>query len=272
MKLGQNWRDALVINKRLVGKLYRRRIRSLDLLNLNADFNRWAERNAPKKVFKDRGAGRWEYPDGSLVRMHAFVNAEASGSAGIDFFEFGVFEGRSLNIFARLNDLPDTRFYGFDSFEGLPEYWSFALGGLKRDAFSLNGKAPELSDSRIQLIKGLFQHTLVDFLAGYKAKKNLVIHMDADLYSSTLYCLATLDPVLDGAIVIFAAFDNLSHEYSAFQDYVRSFRRSYEVIARYGYYKKVVVRFGPSAQMQTGDSPNRPAEQRDAWLQPVPSV
>ena len=95
--------------------------------------------------------------------------------------------------------------------------------------------APPLT--RIQLIKALFQHTLVDFLAGYKAKKNLVIHMDADLYSSTLYCLATLDPVLDGTIVIFAVFDNLSHEYSAFQDYVRSFRRSYEVIARYGYYK-----------------------------------
>ena len=74
--------------------------------------------------------------------------------------------------------------------------------------------------TRIQLIKALFQHTLVDFLAGYKVKKNLVIHMDADLYSSTLYCLATLDPVLDGTIVIFAVFDNLSHEYSAFQDYV----------------------------------------------------
>ncbi len=245
MKLGPNWRDALVVNKRLVGTLYRTRIRSFDLLNLNADFNRWAERNAPKKVFKDDGAGRWDYPDGSLVRMHSFVNAEAIGSAGVDYLEFGVFEGRSLNIFARLNDLPDTRFFGFDSFEGLPEELSFTLGGLKRGAFSLSGKPPELSDSRIQLIKGLFQHTLVEFLDGYKAKKKLVIHMDAGLYSSTLYCLATLDPVLDGAIVIFAVFDRLSHEYSAFQDYVRSFRRSYEVIARYGYYKKIVVRFGP---------------------------
>jgi len=37
--------------------------------------------------------------------------------------EFGVWQGESTRFFAGLNRSPSSRFYGFDSFEGLPEDW-----------------------------------------------------------------------------------------------------------------------------------------------------
>lgn len=49
--------------------------------------------------------------------------------------EFGVYKGDSMREFLRLNDSPNSLFYGFDSFEGLPEIWR----GTSVEHFSTGG-------------------------------------------------------------------------------------------------------------------------------------
>lgn len=237
------------INKKLIaGKIYPRSLKWLRLLNLNAEFLEWARNNEPKTVFENTDRMKWNYSE-NVVSMYTYINNVLLKNVAIDYIEFGVFEfeGRTLQIWSKINEKTGSRFFGFDSFEGLPEDWSFAIGpGIKKGTFSLQGTIPDLRDNRIKLIKGLFQETLRDFKENYQKMNPLVVHMDADLYSSTLFCLTVLDDIIEDSVVIFDEFSNLPHEYSAFRNYLAAYRREYEVIARCGYFQQIAVRIGKS--------------------------
>src|SRR5262249_49731600 len=98
--------------------------------------------------------------------------------------------------------------------------------------FDVGGQIPRTNDNRVQFVKGLFQDTLPGFLEHFEPTNPLVIHNDSDLYSSTLYLLAKLDPFLEpGSILLFDEFWSSSHEFQAFYDYERSFRRKYRLLA-----------------------------------------
>ena len=109
----------------------------------------------------------------------------------IDYLEFGVGKGNSMKWWLENNNSESSRFFGFDTFEGLPEDWDFMPSGT----FSTGGKAPSFEDPRVRFHKGLFQESLRPFLQDYQAKNRQVIHLDADLYSSTLYVLCTSSPI-----------------------------------------------------------------------------
>jgi len=100
------------------------------------------------------------------------------------FLEFGVLGGYSLKYLAECR--PDRRFYGFDTFEGIPENWGefYPKGHGKQDHI------PQIPGDVI-LIKGLFQDTLEPFLEDHPEPVSF-LHLDADLYSSTKYVLFTL--------------------------------------------------------------------------------
>ena len=51
---------------------------------------------------------------------------------------------------------PGTTWYGFDSFEGLPEAWTL---GAKAGAFSIGGNLPPVRGN-VRLTKGFFEDTL----------------------------------------------------------------------------------------------------------------
>ena len=103
------------------------------------------------------------------------------------YLEFGVFRGKSMRYWSAALRNQKSYLHGFDSFEGLPEDWH--IYAPKGD-LSTNGNIPEIDDPRVQFFKGLFEETLPTYVL--PAHESLVINLDADLYSSTIYVLNTL--------------------------------------------------------------------------------
>ena len=162
--------------------------------------------------------------------LYRRVSQVAGSDKAIDYLELGVFEGASLRQWCALNRNAGSRFFGFDSFEGLPEDWH---SGKRKGAFSTGGKIPEIADSRVAFIAGWFQKSLRGFLASYRPQSQLVIHVDCDLYSSTLYCLTTLDPViLPGTLIVLDDFFDALHVYRALTDYCSAYMRQYKILAK----------------------------------------
>jgi O-methyltransferase len=148
----------------------------------------------------------------------------------IDYLEFGVYEGASIGEWCALNQNAGSRFFGFDSFEGLPEDWHW---GKRKGAFSTGGKHPEIADPRVSFVAGWFQQSLRGFMASYSPQSQLVLHVDCDLYSSTLYCLTTLDPVIaPGTLIVLDDFFDALHVYRALTDYCSAYVRQYKILAR----------------------------------------
>lgn len=117
------------------------------------------------------------------------------------WLEFGVFRGRDIRV---LSQYAKGKIYGFDSFEGLPEDWTFFQ---RKGRFSLEGQLPDVPEN-VELIKGWFDITLPDFLA---ANDNPIafLHIDSDLYSSAKYVLTQVcDRLQAGTIILFDDFLN----------------------------------------------------------------
>lgn len=148
-------------------------------------------------------------------------------NAPFDYLEFGVFHGRSLRWWVENADHPENRFHGFDTFSGLPENW----GPYKAGDMSTKDSMPTFEDPRVRLWKGLFQDTLPGFMQQWKGDRRKLIHLDADLYSSTLYALTMLAPrLLPGDVLLFDEFAVPNHEFLAFRNFTESYRVKYEVI------------------------------------------
>ena len=179
---------------------------------------------------------------GSREDLYRHVNDTLldGSNKSFDYLEFGVFEGASIRQWSALNQNAGCRFFGFDSFEGLPEDWH---SGKRKGVFSTGGKVPEISDPRVSFVAGWFQQSLRGFLASYRPQSQLVIHVDCDLYSSTLYCLTTLDPVISsGTLIVFDDFFDALHVYRALTDYCSAYVRRYELIARTPQLGQVAIR------------------------------
>ncbi|MCD6012341.1 MAG: class SAM-dependent methyltransferase [Flavipsychrobacter sp.] len=139
----------------------------------------------------------------------------------VSYLEFGVAHGHSMKWWLQHCGNPASRFYGFDTFEGLPEDWGLFSKGDMLSAI------PEVNDNRAVFIKGIFQDTLNNFLEetvpSIKGTKK-VIHMDADLFSATLFALSQLYPHLQkGDIVMFDEFNVYNHEFNAFRLFTECF-------------------------------------------------
>ena len=136
-----------------------------------------------------------------------------------DYFEFGVSGGYSFNWWLNTCVNNESRFYGFDTFEGLPEKWgTFNRGDMAADI-------PETDDPRAEFIKGLFQDTMQDFCNSHEmaAAKRKIIHLDADLFSSTLFALVSMSPYLKkGDILFFDEFSVPDHEFRALSIFCES--------------------------------------------------
>lgn len=130
-----------------------------------------------------------------------------------DYFEFGVYEGRAL-IAAYRNALRTNRsfrFFGFDSFQGLPPSEEggekFPQGKYACTEEDLRKKLHEagVDNSLVTTVGGFFEHSLTEELSGQLlSQKAAIVWIDCDLYDSTVPVLNFITPFLQtGSILCF---------------------------------------------------------------------
>ncbi len=109
------------------------------------------------------------------------------------FIECGVFEGESINLFAKKLIERDYIIHGFDSFEGFDENW--AGSALEKKFFNKKGKLPKVK-SNVRLHKGRVQETFKEFIENNHSKIKF-LHLDMDHYEPTDYVLKHAKKNLD---------------------------------------------------------------------------
>ena len=193
-----------------------------------ARFSRWCS------THPTTGANNGKNGKGRQWLYRSVIEREALDSEPIHYLEFGVYRGDSLRLWLNGISRPASRFVGFDTFTGLPERWRPTEPA---GHFNANGVIPDIKDPRCSFEIGLFQDTLPAFVHRTDLSGRVVVNLDADMFTSTLFVLTTLAPVLKpGDLIFFDEFSCPLDEFRAFEAFVRSFRVKYEVIgAVYGY-------------------------------------
>ena len=160
-----------------------------------------------------------------------------SKSRNITYLEFGVWQGASIAYIANAFTNENNIFFGFDSFVGLPEPWDTMTDMKGIGSYSNSGKLPELQDNRVRFIEGWFQNSVDPFVSQIEIGASaLVVHYDADLYSSTLYCLMQVDRLKTEYLAIFDEFPG--HEVRALYNYVQVTGATVDIIGKVGQGKK----------------------------------
>lgn len=113
--------------------------------------------------------------------------------------EFGVASGTSINFLSVR--LPNFKFYGFDSFEGLAEDW---VGHhATKGAYSQNGNMPDVNDN-VSLIKGWFTDTIPHFINSVNLNALRFLHIDSDTYEAANIIFNSLgDKINSGTLILF---------------------------------------------------------------------
>jgi O-methyltransferase len=199
---------------------------------------KWIAEHRHEAGLNDFFAPRREYS--KRFKLYEYVQSVYNlKEEPINYLEFGVCGGYSFKWWVEGNIHPESRFYGFDTFEGLPEKWGvfYKRGDMLADV-------PVIPDDRAEFVKGLFQDTLFGFLQSHPLKedKRKIIHMDADLFSSTLFVLTTLAPLLrKGDILLFDEFNVPNHEFHAFKSFTESYYAKVKLIGAVNNYYQVAM-------------------------------
>lgn len=194
-------------------------------LNYLSKLSSWANKNR-KTVYNDFPS-KWNYE--KRYPMYQWVlEKENLLTEPVNYLEFGVASGQSIRWFLSQISNPESRFYGFDTFTGLPE----DFGVFKKGTFNNNTEPPQIEDNRVKFYQGLFQQTLPGFLNKLDNSKRNIIMMDADLYTATLFALTSLAPYLKkDDIIFFDEFAVPTHEFKAFHDFIHSYYSNLKLVA-----------------------------------------
>ena len=93
--------------RKLASKVFKKYSLILNDLNSNA---------LMLEFFKERKIGKYL---NNRYLLYDYVNPKEN----IDYLEFGVYKGESIKYWMDINQYENSRFFGFDSFQGLPENW-----------------------------------------------------------------------------------------------------------------------------------------------------
>jgi hypothetical protein len=163
--------------------------------------------------------------------------------------EFGTATGRTLNQFAHW--LPGKTIYGFDGWQGLPEKFNDLPAG------HFAQKLPDVLPN-CQLVQGWFgarptqdESSIPELTAQAFANEHkepiALLHLDADLYSSTKTVLDVFaDQIVPGTVILFNEYWNHAtwkkHEFKAWQEHVAKHNVKYEYIGYASDHQEVAVK------------------------------
>lgn len=198
------------------------------------------------------------------AQKKCFEQAMASGVAlNGDYLEFGVFKGYSLwhaQKVANDNQLTGMRFFGFDSFAGLPKVTEendlskfdvFYEGqyACDKEIVINNLDSKGIDWSITHLIDGYYNESLTaDLKKQYKLDKVAIALIDCDLYSSTRDVLNFIaDMIQDQTVLMFDDWncydrDNSKGQRKAFQEFFDVHQElEAEPFIEYGAYGQVYI-------------------------------
>jgi hypothetical protein len=199
--------------------------------------SQWRKQH-PVNGYNDFYQEKWDY-NRRYNLYEAVAKQEGLFDQPIDYLEFGVASAVSFKWWLTRNSNSASRFFGFDTFEGLPEEWGpYEKGAMAHTLESLN-----INDPRTSFYKGLFQDTFIPFLEQYDNRNRKLIHIDSDLFSSALFVMTQLYRFLKpGDILLFDEFAVPQHEFFAFKIFTESFYIDYEVIGAANNYLFVAIK------------------------------
>lgn len=176
----------------------------------------------------------------SSVELLKYALSERMSTSGLNL-EFGVATGKTLKIIC---ESINEKVYGFDTFEGLPEDWTHFQ---KAGRFSSNGTPNFTPPNNAELIVGLFEESLPDFLNRNKTPTVNFVHIDSDLYSSAKCVLNLLTPrLVHGTIIVFDEYFNYPgwehHEHKALNEFLNESKFQAEYIGFASSAQSVAVR------------------------------
>jgi Methyltransferase domain len=143
--------------------------------------------------------------------------------------ELGVYTGRTAKIITKVTG--GATLHCFDSFEGLPEDWTFFQ---KAGRFDCRGKPPDDLPSSVVCHIGWFDKTLPIFVENYAGNLRF-LHIDSDLYSSAKTALGVLGKrIVTGTVIVFDEYFNYpgweQHEHKAWSEFVADRSVTFEYI------------------------------------------
>jgi O-methyltransferase len=195
----------------------------------------------------------------ALDRCFELLDDARSPGAG-DYMEFGVFKGYCLwhaQKVARRRQMSAMRFFGFDSFAGLPapqgidataaEDFYQGQYSCSKAVVERNLDANGVDWDRTFLIEGFFRDSLTaETRERYGMKRVALALIDCDLYESTSQVLEFLAPLVDEGTILMLddwnAFDADDHkgQRRAFREFLATCEQlSAKPCFSYGHYGQV---------------------------------
>jgi O-methyltransferase len=144
------------------------------------------------------------------VKMLREIKGEKIG----DYLEFGVFNGSSISSMHQTGqelDLKETRYFGFDAFEGLPEKSEHEDDGVWKKGFYACSfeqmgeclRRKNIDIAAINWIKGWYENTLnSDTVNKYQLSNIGIVFIDCDTYSSSKSVLNFITPLLTSPAIL----------------------------------------------------------------------
>jgi hypothetical protein len=223
-----------ILTNPITRRLYPRFLHFLDGQNIERKLQDLALEDTARFVMEQM-AGVPAFKSDFALLTHALSQAQLEDGGLI--CEFGVFRGTTIN---HLASLTSQTIHGFDSFEGLPEYWR---PDFEKGRFAL-ARLPKVRPN-VQLHKGWFHESLPPFLAAHR-EHAAFLHVDCDLYSSTRTIFHLFrDRIRPGTVI---AFDELFNypgwrqgEYKAFSEFIAETGLKYEWLGYCCYHEQAAV-------------------------------
>jgi hypothetical protein len=203
--------------------------------DLRVELNHLARRQSAEYVSEKMGTVPSVDSD---LKVHD-IAINAAKEEGL-VLEFGVFSGRTINYIASKRNWIVN---GFDSFDGLPEFWR---DGFEKGHFAV-ADLPQIN-SNVRLHKGWFDKTITPFLKNCEIQSDFIayMHVDCDLYGSTVTIFEQVGHLIkSGSVIVFDEYFNYpgwkDGEWKAFQEFVDKNLISYKYIAYNCVHEQVAI-------------------------------